>query len=51
MCDRTSDNVISAFPSVRIVVWFQDDFALPIGSSAQTQKERVDWEGLARDWI
>lgn len=27
------------------IVWFQDDFALPIDASVQAQIERLDWEG------
>jgi hypothetical protein len=34
-----------------VIVWFQDDFALPIDAGVQTQIERVNWEELARDWI
>ncbi len=34
-----------------VVVWFQNRFAAPIDPGVLTQIERLDWEGLARDWI
>jgi len=32
------------------LVWFQDDFALPIDPLIMDQIKAVDWENLARDW-
>ena len=34
-----------------VIVWFQGDFALPINAGVQAQIERLDWEGLASDWV
>ena len=34
-----------------VIVWFQDNFALPIDADVQAQIEQVDWEALARDWM
>jgi hypothetical protein len=34
-----------------VVVWFQDRFAAPIDADVRVQIERLDWEGLAKDWI
>ncbi len=32
------------------LVWFQDDFALPIDPLILDMIKAVDWESLARDW-
>lgn len=32
------------------IVWFQDDFGLPIAEEALAQIKALDWESLARDW-
>jgi hypothetical protein len=36
--------------SVLRVIWFQDDFAFPIGARALTQIADIDWEMHATSW-
>lgn len=33
------------------IMWFQDEFALPIDTGVESAIEQIDWENLATDWI
>jgi len=33
------------------VIWFQDDFALPVDAQVLAHIQSLDWEVLATDWI
>lgn len=49
-----SDELNKADPepfSSLMVLWFQDDFAMPIDSRVLFQLELVDWELRATDWM
>ena len=35
--------------SVLVVVWFQDEYAMPIGEPALSQLRALDWDSLATD--
>jgi hypothetical protein len=32
------------------VIWFQDEFALPVDAQVLAHIQSLDWEALARDW-
>jgi hypothetical protein len=32
------------------MIWFQDDFALPVDAQVLAHIQSLDWEALARDW-
>jgi hypothetical protein len=34
-----------------VIVWFQDNFAMPIDAAVHAQIEQIDWEGQAKDWM
>ena len=36
--------------SSMVLVWFQDDFALPIDSNVLAHIQELDWESCAKDW-
>jgi hypothetical protein len=37
--------------SFLVIVWFQDEFALPIDTGVESAIEQTDWENLAADWM
>ena len=37
--------------SSMVIVWFQNEFAMPIDASVLTQIERLDWNARAKDWM
>lgn len=47
---RRKDDPDIAIGSVLAVVWFQDDFALPIDPRVVTQIKKIRWSHLAETW-
>lgn len=39
-----------AFASILAVVWFQENFALPIDESVLERIKAIDWDRLAEAW-
>jgi hypothetical protein len=37
--------------SSRVIVWYQNQFALPIDPDVQSAIELFDWDSMATDWL
>ena len=48
-CTSASDDPYEGYSQL-VVIWFQDEFGLPISADVQEQFRQMDWETLAKNF-